>query len=399
MNRKNSLPIVVHLLGLTIFALTTAEFMVAGMMPALASALAVSVGEIGYLISLYALGMTFGGPLLTALVLALRIRHKTALLWLLTLYVVGAVAAAMATGYATMAAARVLMGVASSACFGIALTICAGLVAPSARGRAASLVLAGLMLAPVFGVPATALIEQHHGWRASFWAVALLAISCTAIVAWRVPHDDGQSNAGLASELRALRNRGLWAAYATSALIIGATFAAFSYFSPILIEEAGFSSTQIPWLLMFYGVANVIGNVLIGRLADRHTLSVTVAGLVVLALALALFAGFAERPLFSLAALLLTGLTGVALNPAMVARVMHAASPGPLVNTLHSSMITLGLAFGAWSGGAVIDAGYGLRAPLWVGLALALVGLASVLPAWLRQRSSSALPRPCESCR
>ena len=380
MNPKTRAPLVVYLLGLTIFALTTAEFMVAGMMPSLAAALSVTVGGIGYLISLYALGMAIGGPVLTALLLALRIPNKPALLWLLVLYVAGAVLAALATTYDVMAAGRVVMGIASSACFGVSLTICANLVAPEARGRAASFVLAGLMLAPVFGVPVTALIEQHYGWRASFWAVAALSVLCTVVVAWRVPASDEQSHVGLGAEFRSLRNGGLWAAYATSALIIGATFAAFSYFSPIFIEVTGFSAKAIPWLLMAYGLANVVGNLVVGRLADRHTMAVLASGLGILALALGVFAGFSHSATVSVIAFLAIGLTGVALNPAMVARVMRAASPGPLVNTMHASLITAGLAVGSWAGGATIDAGYGLRSPLWVGLALAVLGLLSLVP-------------------
>lgn len=397
MNQKPHIPFVVCLLGLTIFALTTAEFMVAGMMPSLATALNVSVGEIGYLISLYALGMAIGGPVLTAALLALRIPNKPALLWLLVFYIGGAVMAATATTYGLMAAGRVVMGVASAACFGVSLTICAGLVAPELRGRAASFVLAGLMLAPVFGVPATALVAQHYGWRASFWAVAVLAVLCTAVVAWRVPSSKDEIHAGLGAELRSLRNGGLWAAYATSALIIGATFTAFSYFSPIFIEVTGFSAKAIPWLLMVYGLANVVGNLVIGRLADRHTMAVLAVGLGVLALALGVFAEFAHSAALSVAAFLVIGLTGVSLNPAMVARVMRAASPGALVNTMHASLITAGLAFGSWAGGATIDAGYGLRSPLWVGLALAVVGLLSLVPYTVRRLRQPVPVRKCQA--
>jgi len=182
-----------------------------------------------------------------------------------------------------------------------------------------------------------------------------------------------------------LRNGELWAAYATSALIIGATFAAFSYFSPIFTEVTGFSARAIPWLLVAYGVANVTGNLVVGRLADHHTIEILAGGLAILAVALGAFATFAQSASVGLIAFLSIGLTGVALNPAMIARVMRAASPGPLVNTMHTSLITAGLAFGSWAGGAAIDTGYGLRSPLWVGLVLALVGLLSLAP-YLRDR-------------
>lgn len=379
------MPFVIYLLGLTIFSLTTAEFMVAGMMPALATAFDVSVGQIGYLITYYALGMAIGGPLLTALLLVLKTSNKQALLWLLIIYIASGALAAMATRYEVMAIARILMGISSSACFGVALTICAGLVAAEERGRAASLVLGGLMLAPVFGVPITALIEQSFGWRSSFWAIVILAIFCALVIALFVPAAENRSNVSLKSELSALWNGKLWAAYATSGLIIGATFAAFSFFSPIFIEVTHFATSTIPWLLVVYGIANVIGNLVVGRFADRHTIRTLATGLTLLCLALTVFAVYAQSAVLSLGALVIIGLTGVALNPAMVARVMRAASPGPLVNTMHSSVITAGLAFGSWGGSYAIDAGYGLRSPLWVGVVLALLGLLTLVP-YLRRK-------------
>ena len=184
------------------------------------------------------------------------------------------------------------------------------------------------------------------------------------------------------------------AAFATSGLIIGATFAAFSYFSPIFLNVAGVSAAAIPNLLAMYGVANIIGNAVAGRFADRHTLTVLVAGLSVLALALVSFALWAQSTPVGIAAFAAIGLTGVSLNPAMVARVMRAATPGPLVNTMHTSVITAGLAFGTWAGGAAIDAGYGMRSPLWIGAAMATLGLASLLP-YLRSGLAQAPDAAC----
>lgn len=380
MSQKIPMPYVVYILALTNFALTTAEFMVAGMMPSLALALNVTIGEIGYLISWYALGMAIGGPVLTMVLLAFRVSSKLTLLWLLGTYVIGAVLAAIASSYDMMAFGRIIMGVASSACFGVSMSICAGLVSSESRGRAVSLVLAGLMLAPVFGVPSTALIEQSFGWRASFWSVTVLAILCTAIVAWKVPAIKEKNTVRLMNEVSSLRNAELWAAYLTSALIIGATFAAFSYFSPIFIEVTGFAAERIPMLLMVYGVANVCGNIIVGRLADKHTIKVLFGGLSILTIALGLFASFAHQNIISLIAFIAIGLTGVALNPAMAIRVMRVASQGPLVNTMHISMITAGLAFGSWIGGVAINEGYGLRSPLWIGAILAGLGLVSLIP-------------------
>ena len=269
MTDRSKLPPTVYLLGLTIFSLVTAEFMVAGMMPALAEAFSVSLAQVGNLIAFYALGMALGGPPVTVLLLSRGISNKRALVGLLAVYVVAGALAAAAPSYAVLVLARILMGVSSAACIGLCMTLCAGLVAIEQRGRAISVVLAGLMLSPVAGVPMTAWVEQHHGWRASAWLVVVLAL-------------------------------------------------------------AGFALS-----------------------GGQHWLS--------------------------LGCFIALGFTGVALNPAMVARVMKAAEPGALVNALHTSVITAGLALGSWAGGSAIDAGYGLRAPLWVGAAMALVGLLSLV--------------------
>lgn len=153
------MPLVIYILGLTIFSLTTSEFMVAGMMPSLTIAFDVSVTQVGYLISVYALGMVVGGPLLTASLLRLRMPNKTALLLLLGLYAVAQSVAAVTDSYLVMTVARFFTGVTASACFGAALSICADTVAEDMRGRAASIVLGGLMLAAALGVPVATLID------------------------------------------------------------------------------------------------------------------------------------------------------------------------------------------------------------------------------------------------
>lgn len=370
----------VYLLSGTIFVITTAEFMVAGLMPSLASAYSVSVGEIGNLIALFALGMTLGGPLVIALLLRLGVSNKDALLWLLGVFLIGSTLAALAPSYAVMALARTLQGVTSAACFGIGLTLCAESVRADLRGRAASLVLAGLMISPVVGVPAAALINDLFGWRTSFWLVVLLTALCIAVVGPTIPRSASGMQVDLTSGLADLRNGRLWAAYATSGLIIGATFSAFSYVTAIFTEVTGLASKLIPIVLAAYGVATVIGNLVAGRLADRFTIPVLAGGLLVLAAALASFAAFPTNAVVGVGAFLVIGLTGVSLNPAMVARVMRVAHPGPLVNSLHTSVITAGLAFGTWLGGVAIDRGHGLAAPLWIGVGLAVLGLLSLAP-------------------
>jgi predicted MFS family arabinose efflux permease len=374
------MPFVIYMLGVTIFSLVTSEFMVAGMMQPLTAAFGVSVAQIGYLISLYAAGMVIGGPILTTVLLKLRVPNKRALLWLLSMYAVAQAIAAMTDSYMVLAVARLVTGVIGAACFGVSLAICAEVVALELRAKAVSIVITGLMLSTVIGLPLATLIEQYAGWRASFWLVVVLAVVCAVVIGWLVPNKDQAEAANLSDELASFKNPHLWAAYTTSALIIGATLAAFSYFVPILTEISGFTPAAIPWLLGMYGVANVVGNMVVGRYADRHTIGIMIAGLTALALALIVFAGFAQSQVVSVAMMLVVGLVGIPMNPAMVARIMKTAHPGPLVNTVHTSIINIGLGCGAWLGGLGIHAGYGLRSPLLVGVILAGLGVLSLLP-------------------
>ncbi|OPA73602.1 MFS transporter [Paenibacillus selenitireducens] len=372
------MPFAIYVLGLTIFSMTTSEFMVAGMIDSLSKEFGVSVSAVGYLISGYAGAMVIGGPVLT--VGLLNIPKKKALLALVTFFLIGQSLGALAWSYESMMVARIITGVASSAGFGVSLSICAGLVGPESRGRAASIVIGGLMVATVIGLPAATLIEQAFGWRTSFWVVVVLVLLSGIATQWLIPASPKPEPISLRGELAAFNNRSLWAAYATSSLIIGATFAAFSYFSPILTEVTGFAPTMVPFLLSLYGMATVIGNIITGRLADRYAMKILAGGLLLLTAGLITFALGAHNNVITIIAVIVIGIVGVPMNPAMATRVMRSAGTGPLVNTVHTSVITFGVMAGSMIGGLTISGGYGLVSPLWVGSLFGVLGLLSLLP-------------------
>lgn len=191
------MPLIVYVLGAAIFALTTSEYMVAGLMPALAAEFGVSFAAIGYLVTFYAGAMAVGGPLLTTALL--RVPRKNALLGLIALFVVGQVIGALAPGYAVMVAARLVTAVAAAAFFGVALTACAELVEGNQFGRASSLVLGGLMVGTVLGLPVATWLGEWYGWRASFFAVALVAVLVGLLVLQLMPAIPGSAGSGFAA--------------------------------------------------------------------------------------------------------------------------------------------------------------------------------------------------------
>ncbi|MET9811680.1 MULTISPECIES: MFS transporter [unclassified Streptomyces] len=379
------MPRAVYVLALGIFAMVTSEFVVAGLMPQMAEGLHVTVPQIGYLITVFAAAMAAGGPFLTMAVG--KLAPRTALMTLFAIFLAGNVLAATAPGYAVMTAARIITGVASQAFFGVAVSLCVQLARPELRGRAIAVVMNGLMLGTLLGLPLSTLVGERFGWRAAFWAISGLALAAAAVTLVGVPRlARPGSEGGLREELGVFRNPKLWLALSTSTLIIGATFSAFSYFNPILTEVTGFSSGTVPALLIAYGAATVVGNTVVGRLADRRTVPVLTAGLLLNALFLTGFALLAELPVPAVVCMLGIGLAGVTMNPAMVTRVQRTANAGPLVNTVHSSFITLGVILGSSLGAVAIDA-WGLRAALWLGAGMAVLGLATLLPEFTSGRS------------
>ncbi|GGP53100.1 MFS transporter [Streptomyces abikoensis] len=372
------MPRAVYVLALGVFAMVTSEFVVAGLMPQMAAGLDATVPQIGYLITAFAAAMSLGGPFLAVAVL--RLRPKRALAVLFVVFLLGNVLAATAPGYGVMLVARVVTGMASQAFFGTAVSLCAQLTRPEARGRAVAVLMNGLMLGTLLGLPVSTVIGERLGWRAAFWVItglAAVAALCTLAGVPDAPHAGGGGS--LREEMGVFRNRRLWRALSTSTCVIGATFCAFSYFHPILTEVTGFGGGTVPLLLIGYGAATVIGNNIVGRLADRHAVAVLLFGLVLNLFFLTGFALLAHLKAPTVVFMMGVGLVGVTMNPAMVTRVQRVGNARPLVNTVHSSFITFGVLIGSSIGGLAI-ADFGLRAPLWLGAGLAAVGALTLVP-------------------
>lgn len=385
------MPRPIYVLSLGAFAMITSEFAVAGLMPQLAHGLGVTVPRVGYLITAFAVAMAVGGPVLT--VSLMRLTPKTTLMLLFAIFLTGNVLAATAGTYATMMAARIITGAAAQALFATGISLSAQLTRPEVRARAIAVVMNGLMLGTLLGLPLATVVGEHLGWRAAFWAItALTVIAAVATVAGVPALRPSAGNAPFRAELGVFRTPRLWLAVSTSTLIIGATFSAFSYFTPILTQVTGFDGGAVPLLLVAYGAATVVGNLVVGRLADRHTVPVLAGGLALNLVFLVTFALLADSPGPAVAAMLGIGLAGITMNPAMMARVQRAGNARPLVNTVHQSFITLGVILGSSLGGLVISSS-GLRAPLWLGAGLAALGLLTVLPELLHRPAAEPVLR------
>ena len=379
------MPLAVYILGLAIFSIGTAELMVAGMTATLSHAFGISVGEVGHLISYYAFGVLFGGPVLTYFFLKYKVQYRKVLLILLALYVVIQGLSAFTSSHTILIIIRLVTGVLCAGCLSLSLAISMAMVPNHDRPRAAAIVIGGFMISNVFGVPLATMIDQQWGWRITFGLVAILVFICLIALVRLLPAVSSSGQIKMEEEIKAFKNKAYWKACATSCLILGASFAAFSYFVPVLVDITGFSMQVVPFILMVFGFSNIVGNMITGRLAHNHSLKIMLVGLTILSISLFTFAIFAEYKTVAIIAIILIGLSGVPMNPAMMARIVSVAHPGPMVNAVHTSVINIGLGGGSYIGGLAIMNGYGLRSGLWIGAVLAVLALVSILP-YVRDR-------------
>lgn len=375
------MPLAVFVLGLTVFSLGTTEFMVAGLLPELSEEFGVSTSTAGLLISVFALGVVIGAPLVSSA--TTRIGRKQALIGLLLVFLVGETVAALAPSFEVLMAARVVTAVAHGAFFGIGAVVAAGLVPPDKRARAISIMFGGLTIATIAGVPMGTFLGQQLGWRATFAAVAVLGLIDLLGVWFLVPDQARDQDTQIRRELRAFRDLRLWLALATTMLSQAGLYTAYTYIAPLLTDRTGFDGSMVPLLLMLFGVGTLAGSLAGGWLADRALTPTLSLGLVALAAALGLFTLTSTSRPAMVATLLVFGVAAFVINPALQTRVMNQTeqTAPTLASTANISAFNLGNALGPWLGGLGLSAGFGLLAPSWIGAILALAALGPVLAA------------------
>ncbi|GAA2787342.1 MFS transporter [Saccharopolyspora taberi] len=373
--RAARLPLVVHVLALGTFLMGTTEFVVAGLLPEISGDLHVSVARAGLLITVFAVGMIVGAPLMA--MLTLRLPRRLTLVLALGFFAAGHVVVALGSGFALLLAARFLTALATGAFWAVANVVAARAAGPAASSRALGVVGSGAMLANVVGVPLGAFAGQLLGWRGPFWALAVLAVAAMGLIARHVP-DDGPGHRPLSvrSELSGLRSGRLWLALAACATTTGGVLATYSYIAPLLTDRAGFQAGLVPLALAGFGAGALVGFLVGGRLGDSrpHATTIGAAGATtVLLLALCLLPG---HPPSTGVLVALLGLTGLGANPVLISlAVRFAGRAATLGSALTVSAFNLGTAVGSWIAGLALDSALGVTGPAAVGTAIAALTL------------------------
>jgi DHA1 family inner membrane transport protein len=374
------------------FAIGTTEFVAMGLLPNIASGVGVSIPQAGNVVSAYAIGVMVGAPVIAAL--GARVPRKHLLLCLMAAFTIGNLASSIAPNYPSLLAARFVSGLPHGAFFGIGAVVGASLVPSTRRAWAVSMMMAGLTVSNIVGVPLTTLIGQQWGWRWPFVLVSLIAIVTLAAVMLWIPHQAVEAHTSVARELSALRRRQVWLALLVGTVGFGGMFATYSYITPTLTSLSGFTETAVTAVLAVYGVGMTVGVVVGGKLADKALMPSMYGAIIAVAIVLFSFGYVAHTRIGAVLGVFAMGVTTSSLVPMLQTRLMDVARDGQsLAAALNHSTLNLANALGAWLGGVVLDAGLGYEWPSRVGGFLAIGGLVvAMVSGWLDRRG-----RPMES--
>ncbi|MBO6827885.1 MAG: MFS transporter [Sneathiella sp.] len=378
------MPLALWALTVSAFAVGTTEFVIVGLLPTIANDLNISLPSAGYLVSLYALGVTIGAPLLTSL--AGNMPRKKLLISLLLLFTGGNLYAAFAPDFYSLTAARFMTGLAHGVFFAIASTIATNLVSKEKESSAIALVFLGLTVALVTGVPLGIWIGQAFGWQTTFIGVVILAVIGLLASLFLVPNNLKQETAPtIRAQLTVLTNPRLLLVYLITAVGYGGNFIAFTYLTPLLTDITGLSQTSVSVVILLYGVSVAVGNILGGKLSDKVGPVAALTWIFLGLTATLLILGFALPYAWStITVVAFWGGFAFANVPPLqsyVVKIAREVSPAAvdIASGLNIGAFNLGIAFGAWAGGLVVET-LGLLPTTLVGGGVVAVG---ILLTWL----------------
>ena len=379
---------VLFALAMGAFAIGTAEFAAMSLVPFFARDLGITEVEAGHAISAYALGVVVGAPLIA--MFGARFRRKLLLIALMAVFAVGNALSAVAPDYHWLLLFRFLSGLPHGAYFGVAALVAASLVPVNKRAQSVALVMSGLTVATIIGVPVANGLGQALGWQSGFLVVAVLALLTVTLVGFLAPDQPADRTASPLRELGALRRPQVLLTLASGAIGFGGLFAVYTYVASTMIEVTGLSEASVPLVLGIFGVGMTLGNLAGARAADRARDTTAMAMLAWSAVMLAIYPFVAHNPVALGVIIFLIGMGG-GVGSVMQVRLMDVAGDAQtLAAAAHHSAFNTANALGPWLAGMAIAAGYGLTSAGFIGSVLALCGLAIYVLAVVLERGEKA---------
>jgi MFS transporter, DHA1 family, inner membrane transport protein len=373
------MPLALYALAIATFAIGTTEFVVVGLIPGIAADLNVSISTAGLLVSVYALSITLGTPIVSALAGGLPRRELA--IALMVVFTACNLSAAVAPNYSTLLLSRIVMAIAHGVFFGVGAACASSLVEKSKAGSAIALMMGGLTVAMVVGVPLGSWIGQLFNWRTPFLVVTGMGAVAVLGLIWLLPHEvSHQPPASFVAQLSLLGNRRLATMYLLTVVGFGGTFVIFTFLSPLLTDITGVPKEAVNIALLLFGAATFIGNLAGGALSDavgtRKAMMIVLCGLIV-CFAFLRLAIHNEIAIF--AVIMIWGMFAFAIPPVMQAGVVSTAeqvAPDALgtASGFNIAAFNLGISSGSFIGGQLLE-GPGLLVTPYTSIAMAIIAL------------------------
>lgn len=377
------MPLPLYLLAMAVFAMGTSEFMLAGLLPDIASDLDVAVGSAGLLTSAFAIGMIVGAPLVAAL--ARNWPSRSSLLGFVLVFGATHAVAAITTSFPVLLATRVVAALANAGFLAVALTAAATLVPPDKRGRALAVLLSGTTVATIAGVPGGSLLGTVLGWRATFWTVAALCLPAALGVLKGVPagrvREEVTGGTALRAELAQLTKPRLILVMLLGALVNAATFGSFTFLAPVVTNAAGLGELWVSVVLVLFGTGSFMGVTVAGRLSDQRPGPVMAVGGPLLLVGWPALAVLADKPAALCVLVFVQGALSFALGSTLITRVLYEAAGAPtMAGSYATAALNVGAAVGPLVAAATLSSGAGDLGPLWASGLLVAVALLIAFP-------------------
>lgn len=385
--KRGAFPLSLLCLTIGAFAIGMTEFIIMGLLPNVATDLNVSIPQAGQLITGYALGVAVGAPILT--VFTHKIPQKKLLVLLMCIFIIGNALSVIAPTYGLLISARILTAFAHGTFLGVGSIMATRLVAPERRAGAVSVVLAGLTIANIIGVPFGTFIGQQLGWRSSFGAITILGIISLMGIIRFIPILPQGAPANLGQQFRNLVRPQVLLILIVGAMGCGSLFTVFTYITPMLVDISGFAEQNVTWILVLFGFGVTLGNMVGGRLADWKLMPSLIVNFGVLAVLLAALTITLENPYLAVITIFFWGVAAFGIMPGLQIRIMNMTREAPLLATTSShSAFNLGNAGGAYLGGYAITHTGLISVPLYAAIiaGLGLLGLFISLAMERKQR-------------
>ncbi|RBQ18906.1 MFS transporter [Spongiactinospora rosea] len=386
---RGRLPPAVYLLSFSLFSMGSAEFLLAGVLPAVAADLRITLSSAGALISAFAVAVVVGGPPLA--IVTLRLPRRTTLVVTQVVFAACVAIGMVTDAYPVLLVTRFVCGLAYAGFWAVAAVTAIGLVPADRAARASGVVVSGLSLAMIAGGPAGAMLGYFTGWRGGFWAVAAFTVAGAVLTLVALPATGGHGRASVRGELRVMGRPGLWVVYAVTLLSTAAYMISYNYLAAFLTDITGIPGIWVPVILTLFGVGAFAGLSIGGRIADRLPTQALLAGALGIAACSVLLAVSARHAPVVVPLVLLLGVAGFVLNPAIYGRVFAIAAGAPtLAGATTVSAFQLGISLVPVLAATALDGGGGLGAIPWVGAGLAALTAGFVLLDRTMSRAGSA---------